>query len=82
MACVAAACSSCSPAEVDGAGPFARVRHIVVPWLRPTTFFLVVINLIWSFQVFDVVYVMTNGGPGYDTTMLVTVLVTAVAPSL
>ena len=59
-------------AEVDGAGPLARVRHVVVPWLRPTTFFLVVINLIWSFQVFDVVYVMTNGGPGYDTTMLVT----------
>jgi ABC-type sugar transport system permease subunit len=59
-------------AEVDGAGPLARVRHMVVPALRPTTFFLVVINLIWSFQVFDVVYVMTNGGPGYDTTMLVT----------
>ncbi|GAB3994120.1 carbohydrate ABC transporter permease [Nocardioides marmoraquaticus] len=59
-------------AEVDGAGPFARVRHVVVPWLRPTTFFLVVINMIWSFQVFDVVYVMTNGGPGYSTTMLVT----------
>lgn len=59
-------------AQVDGAGAFARVRHVVVPWLRPTTFFLVVINMIWSFQVFDVVYVMTNGGPGYDTTMLVT----------
>lgn len=59
-------------AQVDGAGPFARVRYVVVPWLRPTTFFLVVINMIWSFQVFDVVYVMTNGGPGYDTTMLVT----------
>ncbi|WP_036195269.1 carbohydrate ABC transporter permease [Nocardioides aequoreus] len=59
-------------AEVDGAGAFARVRHVIVPWLRPTTFFLVVINLIWSFQVFDVVYVMTNGGPGYATTMLVT----------
>jgi ABC-type sugar transport system permease subunit len=59
-------------AEVDGAGPLARVRHVVVPWLRPTTFFLVVINVIWSFQVFDVVYVMTNGGPAYDTTMLVT----------
>jgi ABC-type sugar transport system permease subunit len=59
-------------AEVDGAGPLARVRHVVVPWLRPTTFFLLVINMIWSFQVFDVVYVMTNGGPGYSTTMLVT----------
>ena len=59
-------------AEIDGAGPWARVRHIVVPSLRPTTFFLVVINMIWSFQVFDVVFVMTNGGPGYATTMLVT----------
>jgi ABC-type sugar transport system permease subunit len=45
---------------------------MVVPTLRPTTFFLLVINLIWSFQVFDIVYVMTNGGPGYSTTMLVT----------
>ncbi len=59
-------------AAMDGAGPFARVRHIIVPWLRPTTFFLLVINMIWSFQVFDVVFVMTNGGPGYATTMLVT----------
>ena len=59
-------------ATMDGAGPFARVRHIIVPWLRPTTFFLLVINMIWSFQVFDVVFVMTNGGPGYSTTMLVT----------
>jgi len=59
-------------AEVDGAGTWAKVRHMIVPSLRPTTLFLVVINLIWSFQVFDVVYVMTNGGPGYSTTMLVT----------
>ena len=59
-------------ARMDGAGTWARVRHVIVPTLRPTTFFLVVINLIWSFQIFDVVYVMTNGGPGYSTTMLVT----------
>ncbi|WP_445256425.1 carbohydrate ABC transporter permease [Nocardioides aurantiacus] len=38
----------------------------------PGLFFLVIICVIWSFQVFDVVYVMTNGGPGYSTTMLVT----------
>jgi multiple sugar transport system permease protein len=59
-------------ARVDGAGSFAVVRHVVVPALRPSTFFLVVVNMIWSFQVFDIVYVMTNGGPGYSTTMLVT----------
>lgn len=59
-------------ARVDGAGSWAVLRHVVVPSLRPSTFFLVVVNMIWSFQVFDIVYVMTNGGPGYSTTMLVT----------
>jgi ABC-type sugar transport system permease subunit len=59
-------------ARVDGATSWKVVRHIVVPTLRPSTFFLVVVNMIWSFQVFDIVYVMTNGGPGYSTTMLVT----------
>lgn len=59
-------------ARVDGAGPWATVRRVVVPMLRSTTLFLVVINVVWSFQIFDVVYVMTNGGPGYSTTMLVT----------
>ncbi|WP_207769277.1 carbohydrate ABC transporter permease [Nocardioides currus] len=59
-------------ASVDGAGKWARVRLIVVPSLRPTTMFLLVVNMVWSFQIFDIVYVMTNGGPGYSTTMLVT----------
>jgi multiple sugar transport system permease protein len=58
-------------AQVDGAGPWVLVRRMIVPTLRPTTFFLVVVNVIWSFQIFDIVYVMTNGGPGYSTTMLV-----------
>jgi len=58
-------------AKVDGAGPWVLVRRMIVPTLRPTTFFLVVVNIIWSFQIFDIVYVMTNGGPGYSTTMLV-----------
>lgn len=59
-------------ATMDGAGAFSRLRFVIVPWLRPTTFFLLVINMIWSFQIFDVVFVMTNGGPGYSTTTLVT----------
>jgi multiple sugar transport system permease protein len=59
-------------AKVDGAGTWATVRRIVVPMLRSTTLFLVVVNVVWSFQIFDIVYVMTNGGPGYSTTMLVT----------
>ncbi len=59
-------------AEVDGAGAVQTFRRITVPMLASTTFFLFVMNVIWSFQVFDVIYVMTNGGPGYDTSVLVT----------
>jgi len=59
-------------ATLDGASGWQQFRHITVPMLRPATLFLVVMNVIWSFQVFDVVYVMTNGGPGNSTSMLVT----------
>lgn len=59
-------------AELDGAGPRRQFANVTVPSVRPTTLFLLVVNVIWSFQIFDVVYVMTNGGPGYDTSMLVT----------
>jgi multiple sugar transport system permease protein len=59
-------------ATLDGASGVRQFFHITVPMLRPATLFLVVINVIWSFQIFDVVYVMTNGGPGYSTSMLVT----------
>jgi ABC-type sugar transport system permease subunit len=43
-----------------------------VPLLGPSTFFLLVMNLLYSFQVFDTVYAMTAGGPGNATTTLVT----------
>jgi ABC-type sugar transport system permease subunit len=59
-------------AQMDGAGRWARLRYIVVPLLRPTTVFLVVLGVIESFQVFDIVYVLTGGGPGNATEMLVT----------
>ncbi|MGY5884700.1 carbohydrate ABC transporter permease [Modestobacter lacusdianchii] len=59
-------------AAMDGAGSWQRLRHIVVPLLKPTTVFLVVLGVIESFQVFDVVYVLTGGGPGNATEMLVT----------
>ncbi len=56
---------------VDGAVGWRRFWHITWPLLRPTTFFLVVYSVIGSFQVFDVVYVLTRGGPGTSTTFLV-----------
>lgn len=59
-------------ADVDGAPALQRFFRITVPMLSNSTVFLFVMNIIWSFQIFDVIYVMTNGGPGYDTSMLVT----------
>ena len=50
-------------AIVDGAGRFRQVRHITLPGLRHTLFFVLVTSVIGSFQVFGLVYVMTEGGP-------------------
>jgi multiple sugar transport system permease protein len=58
-------------AELEGAGPVRRWWHVTVPLLRPTTLYLTVIYTIASFQVFERVYVMTGGGPGGATTVLV-----------
>lgn len=58
-------------AAVDGATGWTSFRRITWPLLGPTTFFLVVLSIITSFQVFDVVYVLTRGGPGTSTTFLV-----------
>lgn len=57
-------------AEIDGAGTWARFRHITLPLISPTTFFLLVMAGIGGFQVFVSVYVMTRGGPRYATTTL------------
>ena len=54
-------------ALVDGAGPWQRFRHLTLPQLRSVVFFLVVIETISSFQVFDAVYIMTAGGPVNST---------------
>jgi ABC-type sugar transport system permease subunit len=54
-------------ALVDGAGPWQRFRHLTLPQLRSVMFFLVVIETISSFQVFDAVYIMTAGGPVNST---------------
>ena len=48
---------------MDGATPAQQFRHITLPLLRPTTFYVVTMGLIGCFQVFDQVYVMTDGGP-------------------
>lgn len=58
-------------ARVDGATGWQSFRYITLPLLGPSTFFLLIMNLIYSFQVFDTVWAMTRGGPGYSTTTIV-----------
>src|SRR5262245_41206366 len=58
-------------ARVDGAKGFQRFRRVTVPILRPMLLFAVVIAIIANFQVFDTVYVLTQGGPFQSTSTLV-----------
>jgi multiple sugar transport system permease protein/sn-glycerol 3-phosphate transport system permease protein len=58
-------------ALVDGAGGWARLRHITLPGLSPVLFFLVLTTALAAFQAFDIIKVMTDGGPVDATTTLV-----------
>jgi multiple sugar transport system permease protein len=58
-------------AKVDGANALKRFWHITLPMLRPTTFFVLVTSMISSFQVFSLIYVMTQGGPVRSTDVVV-----------
>jgi multiple sugar transport system permease protein/sn-glycerol 3-phosphate transport system permease protein len=58
-------------AKVDGANIAQRIRHVTLPLLSPMTLFVVVIAVIGSFQDFDQVFMMTQGGPVNSTTVLV-----------
>jgi len=57
-------------ASLDGAGRIALFRYITLPLLSPALFFVVVISLINNFQVFDQVWVMTQGGPAGSTSVV------------
>ena len=58
-------------AELDGANKWQQFRYITLPMLKPTTFFVFVMAVISSFQVFDQVMLMTKGGPGRSSSVLV-----------
>lgn len=58
-------------ADLDGASPWRKFRAVTLPLLSPTTFFVVVMSVINSFQVFEQTYVMTKGGPAFATTTAV-----------
>ncbi len=58
-------------ARIDGANPLGLFRFVTLPMLAPTTFLVIMLTIINSFQIFDQVYVMTSGGPGTATLTLV-----------
>ena len=58
-------------AELDGANKWQIFWHVVLPQLRPTTFFVVIMLTISSFKVYDQMYMITQGGPGNATMTLV-----------
>lgn len=58
-------------ATIDGANGWQKFRNITIPMLTPASFFVFIMLTINSFKIFDLVYVLTEGGPGTSTTVLV-----------
>ena len=61
-------------AQIDGANQLDELWHITLPLLMPTLTVTTVLNLLYGLKVFDVVWVLTNGGPGYATETVYTVV--------
>lgn len=59
-------------AQIDGATAWQQFRRITLPMLRPTLAVAIVLNVLYGLKVFDIVYVLTNGGPGHRTEVLYT----------
>lgn len=57
-------------AQIDGATKWQRIRHVVIPMVSPTTFFLLISSVIGSLQNFTVIQALTEGGPGQATTVM------------
>lgn len=61
-------------AEIDGANAWHKFKYITVPLLMPALVVTTVLNMLHGLKVFEVVYVLTNGGPGYATDVLYTAI--------
>lgn len=57
-------------AQVDGASPIRRFGLVTLPWIRQTVLIVIVISMLTSFLAFAVIYVLTGGGPGTETTLM------------
>lgn len=61
-------------AALDGAGVWRRFLHITLPWLKPALATVAVLNVIYAFLQFDIIFAMTQGGPG-DATQVLSILI-------
>jgi raffinose/stachyose/melibiose transport system permease protein len=61
-------------ARLDGANAWQEFWHVTLPGIRPTLLFLALMTVIWSFLIFDYIYIMTQGGPAGSTDVLGTLL--------
>jgi raffinose/stachyose/melibiose transport system permease protein len=61
-------------ARLDGANAWQEFWHITLPGIRPTLMFLALMTVIWSFLIFDYIYILTQGGPAGSTDVLGTLL--------
>ena len=59
-------------ARLDGSNFYHLMRHILIPTIAPTIKLMMVMTVIWSFLVFDFVYILTQGGPAYSSEVLST----------
>ena len=50
-------------AEIDGANIFSKIRHVIIPYISPVIKLTVMLTSVWTFNYFDLVWVMTHGGP-------------------
>ncbi len=53
--------------EIDGAGPWARFRHVTIPMISPTLLFNLILGIIGALKVFTLAFVATSGGPSFST---------------
>lgn len=61
-------------AELDGANWWQKLRNVTIPWLRPVLVTVTVLNVIYAFLQFDLIFAMTQGGPG-DATQVLSILI-------
>ncbi|ANE45584.1 sugar ABC transporter permease [Paenibacillus swuensis] len=69
-------------ADIDGANGWVKFRSITLPLVSPTSFFLLITGIISSFKVFDLIAVLTQGGPAHSTSVVVYYLYTSAFESL